>query len=83
MIANTNRGYRLLEDLGTNPAVVYLKKVDADPLPEGTKHRYFDSSQVRSGQETRWRSVERNDPQPSPRVALATDRSCSKSSREN
>ncbi len=52
MIANTNRGYRLLEDLGTNPAVVYLKKVDADPLPEGTKHKYFDSSQVRSARDT-------------------------------
>jgi len=46
MVASTNRGYRLLEDLGTNPAVVYLKKIDADPLPDGTKHRYFDSEQA-------------------------------------
>jgi Fe-S-cluster-containing dehydrogenase component len=51
MVASTNRGYRLLEDLGTNPAVVYLKKIDADPLPEGTKHRYFDSSQARSSKD--------------------------------
>lgn len=30
IIGATNRGYRLLEDLGTEPAVVYLKKVDPD-----------------------------------------------------
>ncbi len=51
-VASTNRGYRLLEDLGTNPAVVYLKKIDSDPLPDGTKHRYFDSSQARSANDT-------------------------------
>ncbi|HEU5424848.1 MAG TPA: 4Fe-4S dicluster domain-containing protein [Nitrolancea sp.] len=30
MIKSTDRGYRLLEDLGTNPAVYYLKKVVMD-----------------------------------------------------
>jgi molybdopterin-containing oxidoreductase family iron-sulfur binding subunit len=28
--ASSNRAYRLLEDLGTDPAVFYLKKVDPD-----------------------------------------------------
>ncbi|HET7037072.1 MAG TPA: 4Fe-4S dicluster domain-containing protein [Thermomicrobiaceae bacterium] len=30
MIKSTDRGYRLLEDLGTNPAVYYLKKIVMD-----------------------------------------------------
>jgi molybdopterin-containing oxidoreductase family iron-sulfur binding subunit len=34
-IAGTKRGYRLLEDLGTEPSVFYLKKVDPD-APEIT-----------------------------------------------
>jgi molybdopterin-containing oxidoreductase family iron-sulfur binding subunit len=42
MIAGTNRGYRLLEDLGTNPAVVYLKKVDDHPLPADAPKRFYD-----------------------------------------
>jgi molybdopterin-containing oxidoreductase family iron-sulfur binding subunit len=51
-VASTDRGYQLLADLGTNPAVVYLKRIDSDPLPDGIKHRYFDSSQVGSVKET-------------------------------
>lgn len=51
-VASTKRGYQLLADLGTNPAVVYLKKIDADPLPEDSKHKYFDSSQYTRAKET-------------------------------
>ena len=30
------RGYRLLEEIGTKPNVIYLKKVDKYPLKNGT-----------------------------------------------
>ena len=34
----TTRGYRLLEELGTKPNVVYLKKFDVFPLKKGNGH---------------------------------------------
>ena len=32
------KGYRLLEHLGTEPIVIYLKKVDADAKDEVASH---------------------------------------------
>jgi molybdopterin-containing oxidoreductase family iron-sulfur binding subunit len=35
LAAQSGRGYRLLDDLGTGPSVVYLKPVDASAPPSG------------------------------------------------
>ena len=32
------RGYRLLEEMGTKPNVIYLKKVDQFPISKGGNH---------------------------------------------
>jgi molybdopterin-containing oxidoreductase family iron-sulfur binding subunit len=34
ILATTDRGYQILAELGTNPSVIYLKKIDPDATAE-------------------------------------------------